>query len=152
MIFLWYKIWKCPFFFFFYIQFFRSTLDFSALRPFAVDVDLLLIVSYLLYFSAFLYRHFYSIFAYPPKILYFHSFFFFFFTWKELKMCCAFDCSDNDLCIWPNNVKLWAGFYFFLSVMKTIKMQFLWISYWFQEGWQTCVFFSMFLDRKPAYL
>lgn len=66
----------------------------------------------------------------------------FFFNKKNGKMSLlCLNCSDNDLCIWPNNVKRWARFFFFFfkSAIMTVKMQFVEVSYWFKRWW-TCVF------------
>lgn len=44
----------------------------------------------------------------------------FFFYKKNGKMSLlCLNCSDNDLCIWPNNVKIWAKYYF--SFFKNLQ-------------------------------
>lgn len=89
---------------FFYTQFLiKSKLDLSALS--ALCCSLLLIVT--LYFRCILYIDVFILFllSYQRFFIFTHVF-----IRKMGKcICCAFNCSDNDLYIWPNNVKLWAG-------------------------------------------
>lgn len=111
-------------------------------RPFAVAVYFLLLCISL----HFLYRHF---------ILFLLSYQrFFIFTHVFIRkmgkcICCAFHCSDNDLYIWPNNVKLWAGgFVCNNNNRNAICRDKLLIS---REMMNLC-FCSLYVDRKPAYL
>lgn len=127
----------------FYTQFLiKSKLDFSALS--ALCCSHLLIVT--LYFNAF-YIDIFILFllSYQRFFIFTHVF-----IRKMGKcICCAFNCSDNDLYIWPNNVKLWAGGFVCNNNNKNaICRDKLLIS---REVMNLC-FCTLYVDRKPAYL
>lgn len=112
-------------------------------RPFAVAVYLLLLCISL----HFIYRHFYSIFAYSYQRFFIFTQVFIRKNGKMYLLC--LNCSDNDLCIWPNNVKLWAGGFVCNNNNKNaICRDKLLIS---REMMNLC-FCTLIVDRKPAYL
>lgn len=78
----------------------------------------------------------------------------FFFNKKNGKMSLlCLNCSDNDLCIWPNNVKRWARvFFFFFSICNNDSKNAICRGKLLIQEMMNLCFYTLNRDEEPPYL